>query len=262
MALVNAFTNDNRELLQLFVAAMAGNAEVSLRQMFDIARCPDGLPYLTKVGAVSDLISQFGFELLPDLNKGDLDTVRRMKTRVPSYLTEEQSGVEISKGEGSRLELKSSLLYDHKRAQSCPDTAISQLRSEAVLHSTLKTIGGFLNTQGGVLYIGINDNGNQIGIEHDLLFLPENKRNRDNWELMFRGLVKSHFKDGESINDYLEVVFSGPAPKDIPRIAVARRRSLSFLKRNEGFALYRRQGNRTIEVTIDQVEEFLQVRNQ
>lgn len=64
---------------------------------------------------------------------------------------------EIAGGESTRREFKSSLRWHiHKKS---PD--------EVITHACLKTIAAFLNTEGGVLLIGVEDSGEICGIDHD-----------------------------------------------------------------------------------------------
>lgn len=48
--------------------------------------------------------------------------------------------------------------------------------------SVVKTVAGFLNTDGGTLFIGVGDDGRAIGVEHDLpLVKPRNVDGLLNW---------------------------------------------------------------------------------
>ncbi len=64
---------------------------------------------------------------------------------------------EIANGESTKREFKSSLRWHiHKKSYD-----------EIITHACLKTIAAFLNTEGGVLLIGVEDSGQICGIEHD-----------------------------------------------------------------------------------------------
>ncbi len=76
-------------------------------------------------------------------------------TRQPSR--EEALEAEIDSGESTRREFKSSLRW-HIHKKSFDDV---------ITHACLKTIAAFLNTEGGVLLIGVEDSGEICGIEHD-----------------------------------------------------------------------------------------------
>ena len=108
--------------------------------------------------------------------------------------------------------------------------------------------------------MGVNNDGEYVGIESDFLLLKLGYGTRDDWELHLRNLVSSRFKDGAAVNNYVETNFVEIEQKVIARLHVQGRRQLSFLKKDAGFALYCRQGNRTVEVKIDEIEELLELR--
>jgi predicted HTH transcriptional regulator len=126
----------------------------------------------------------------------------------------------------------------------------------------MKSIAAFLTSRGGTLYLGVDDNSNIVGIEYDFRLLNEGKRNEDGWELQFRNLVTGNFKDGDNVNDHMDIRFTTIETKRISRVTVGSRKKLSFLKYKNSYHLFRRQGNRSEEVTIEQVEEFLALRAQ
>jgi Putative DNA-binding domain len=249
-------TGDDR-LPALIVSAIRGYAEVSLNDLFSIFEMPESVPALAKVEQILKFTEHYGLTLIPALEKGDLATTRRLSLKAGAPTTADKMRDEVKGGEGERLELKSSLQYDREKARNYAGALGSELRSDGVLHSCLKTIAAFLNSEGGILYVGLDNSGAAVGIAEDLLLLKEEKRNADHWELMLRDAVRAKFKDGDTINDYLRAEFLDCAGKLVARIEVYPRRRLSFVRYQERYFLYRRQGNRTAEVTIDQVEEFL-----
>lgn len=241
----------------VIVAAVRGDAEVTLYDLFSILGMPTSEPILTKLQLTLKFMEQYGFAMIPSLDTGDLTTTRRLCLRTAVAVTVERMRDEVKNGEGARLEFKSSLQYDHQKARNYPGAPLGELRSDSVVHACLKTIAAFLNSEGGVLYVGVEDSGTIIGLAEDLLALKKEKRTSDSWELMFRDMLRARFKDGDTINDYVRVQFIDCESKLVARVEVYRRSRLSFLKYQEKCFLYRRQGNRTAEVTIDQVEEFL-----
>ena len=137
------------------------------------------------------------------------------------------------------------------------------LKSDAVLFSSLKTLAAFLNCAGGILYVGIDDQKSALGIEHDFACITDKveKRNVDHWELHLRDQIQGKFKDGVSINDYISCLVSQLENRFVARIEVSPRSRLAFLATpKSGWGVFRRQGNRTTEVTIDLLEEFIEYR--
>ena len=64
----------------------------------------------------------------------------------------------IARGESKTLEFKSTLRWNLKE---------NRKDAERVTHAVLKTIAAFLNTEGGDLIIGVDDDGEVVGIEED-----------------------------------------------------------------------------------------------
>ena len=73
----------------------------------------------------------------------------------------------IRQGEGTRLEFKSTLQWDVKQGK----------RNDDLRKMVLKTIAAFLNTEGGTLIIGVEDDGNVYGLDADLA-LVNNSRDK------------------------------------------------------------------------------------
>jgi hypothetical protein len=77
------------------------------------------------------------------------------------YLRSHRQADELLKQQESKtLEFKSSLRWNLKEDRK---------DDKAVTHSVLKTIAAFLNTEGGDLLIGVDDDRSVLGIEHDQL---------------------------------------------------------------------------------------------
>jgi len=80
----------------------------------------------------------------------------------------------ISRGEGTRTEFKSTL-----RNNLQTDQADAKME-----HAVLKTLAAFLNSNGGTLFVGVNDNGEAIGLESDKF------ANEDKMALHLDNLIK------------------------------------------------------------------------
>lgn len=249
-------------LSTLLAAVVRGKAEATLEQLFSLLDLPREESTLAKIVAVGEQMTKMGLRLTPEITQGELDTVRRVDFIEPLRVSEETVYSELQRREASDLEFKSSLLYDHKRAAYDKSATGKDLRSEDVLLSALKTIAAFLTSGGGTLYIGVDDDGKIIGISFDFICMTSNpaKFSSDGWELTLRDLIKSRFKDGEAINDYVNCQIFSFEGKLVARIQIASRRRLSFLNGKNGCACYRRQGNRTEQVFIYQLEEFIESR--
>ena len=92
----------------------------------------------------------------------------------------------IRQGESTTLEFKSSLRWNFK----------SNRNDKQIQYAWLKTLVGFLNTEGGILLVGIDDNRYILGLEHD------NFPNNDKLLLHFTNMVRRHI--GLEFSKYLK----------------------------------------------------------
>jgi len=96
----------------------------------------------------------------------------------------------IASFENETVEFKSSFQWDMSKGEKA-----SWLRDQVV-----RTICAFLNTVGGTLLIGVSDEGEVLGLAHDLALMngKTDEKRRDNFTLLF----------SDTINEQLGVVFS------------------------------------------------------
>ena len=111
--------------------------------------------------------------------------VNRRPNRDESPFVEQEVDIEqvvrslIEGGESSEVEFKSTARRN--QYTKAPDQAITW--------AVVKTIAAFMNTHGGTLLVGVNDQGQPVGIEVDYPFVKG--RNRDGWELWLTTVVKN-----------------------------------------------------------------------
>jgi hypothetical protein len=106
--------------------------------------------------------------------------VRVMKADLPRKNGEIDWKAIISKGENERVEFKSSISWDVNTKQ----------KNKALEHTIAKTIASFMNTHGGVLFIGVNDAGEFVGLEGDIKI--SKGQNEDGLRLRFDDLIKNY----------------------------------------------------------------------
>jgi hypothetical protein len=121
------------------------------------------------------------------------DTIRKDLSLAADYLAVLKSAGHgerdlhslIRAGESATLEFKSTLRWDLRAGKTNP----------AVERASLKTVSAFLNTDGGILLIGIRDDGTVEGIESDKL------ASEDKFLLHFWTLVRTCF--GREVSPYI-----------------------------------------------------------
>ena len=112
----------------------------------------------------------------------------------------------ITQGESAQLEFKFSARWDIRENKQ------NKVMEEVIL----KDVAGFLNSYpGGTLLIGIDDDGNILGLNHD--YQTFKKKNRDGYELFLTNdlLLKELGKD---LAPYIHITFHEVEDKDVCRI--------------------------------------------
>ncbi len=183
---------------------------------------------LDQLAVVSKFIAEWPLDLIPPLTTGDFATPRILRPKRYDQHTAETISLEIRQGESSVREYKSSLLYDYKRAKANPQTTIKLLKSDAVLHSSLKTIAAFLNSGGGALFVGVSDEFIPIGLREDCKILDCPDFDADIWEQSIRSHISGKFKDGKQINDYIDIIFKEVEGQQVARVQVSSKKNFLF----------------------------------
>jgi predicted HTH transcriptional regulator len=136
----------------------------------------------------------------------------------------------INKGEGKHVEFKSTLRTNLYTKQV----------DKKMEHSVMKTIAAFMNTDGGTLLVGVEDNGSILGIEND------NYQSVDNYHRHFTNLVRQFTGD-----EYLPFVKSEIVTMDGKRIlkvdCIPSNKGV-FLKVENGEEFYVRTGPSTVKL--------------
>jgi type I restriction system adenine methylase HsdM len=103
-------------------------------------------------------------------------------------LSEEESILaEIRKGESRTLEFKESFSLDVRNYEK--KKGYNPKKEKYIEHSSLKNVAGFINSKGGTLIIGVDDDGKVIGLEKELKLFHKNST--DKLLLHFKNLAKS-----------------------------------------------------------------------
>uniref|UniRef100_A0ACD5H2U0 Helix-turn-helix domain-containing protein n=1 Tax=Desertifilum tharense IPPAS B-1220 TaxID=1781255 RepID=A0ACD5H2U0_9CYAN len=112
----------------------------------------------------------------------------------------------ITQGESAQLEFKSSARWDMRENKQ------NKVMEEVIL----KTVAGFLNShQGGTVLIGVDDDGNILGLNHDYQTLK--KKNRDGYQLfLINDLLLKEL--GKDLAPYLQITFHEVEGQEVCRI--------------------------------------------
>ena len=138
---------------------------------------------------------------------------------------------DISRGESQRREFKSTFQYCLKTNQ----------KQQYVRDEIPATVAGFLNADGGMLLIGIDDNGAVIGIEHDMAIAGHS------WDLLQQQIVDSLINAlGADSARHCRISLVSVKEKHVIKIVVERSLQAVFAEiKGKGTRFFCRVGNTT-----------------
>ena len=138
----------------------------------------------------------------------------------------------VKADESYNLEFKSSFGWNTEENKS----------DEIMKHSVLKTVVGFMNSNGGTLVIGVDDNKNIIGMEYD--YKSSWKGNKDGFLLNFSRFIENNI-GLNNYNKYVNIKFYNLGKKELCVVQVEKSLKPIFIKQNGRKILYIRIENRT-----------------
>lgn len=149
----------------------------------------------------------------------------------------------IPLGESSTLEFKSTLQWD----------MVHQRVNKDLRYSVLKTIAAFLNTQGGTLLIGVEDNGEICGLDYDLKVV--NKHNTDGFQMLLMQLVSE--KIGPHAGAFVHPRFEEVDGKLVCVVDIDKASEPVFLKTAKGKEFFVRLGSMTKSLDPEETVQFI-----
>lgn len=156
----------------------------------------------------------------------------------------------IQNGESDELEFKSSLRWDYKNSVVNKDL-------ESVI---MKAVAAFANSDGGTLLIGVDDDGNILGLEKDMVSL---RADLDKFELHLRNLFNHQFGEAFTARE-LKVSFPVIQGENICCIDINKSDTplVVNLKTKNGpqEKFYVRSGNSSVEVKLSEINNYFQNR--
>jgi len=159
----------------------------------------------------------------------------------------------ILRGESDRLEFKPSARWNlHTRA-----------RDEKIEMVIAKAVAGFLNTDGGTLLIGVNDDGDVVGLVND--FGVVKSPDTDRYELWLRDFLASTLGQNAAatpIIDFTQVTVDDAATF-VCRVSCPSSPRPVFVRPAKGSGqseLWVRTGNSTRQLKVDEAVDYVMLR--
>ena len=134
------------------------------------------------------------------------------------------------------------------RGQSDSVEFKSTLRQEE--DAVLKTLAGFLNTEGGTLLIGVADDGTVVGLDADQF------RDEDSMSLHLTNLVRDRMND-ISLMSHVKVTFEDSDGKRVLRITCSPSAQPAYVQEDADEVFYMRAGSTTEKLTGRRMMEYV-----
>lgn len=148
----------------------------------------------------------------------------------------------IALGESATLEFKSTLQWD----------VLQDRVSKDLRYSVLRTIAAFLNTNGGTLLIGVEDDGKVFGLYKDLKTLH---RSKDRFEQLLTSLIGEYI--GLEYANFIKFRFETVEGKNICVVEIDKAQEPAFLKGSQGKEFHVRMGNTTRMLDAEETVRYI-----
>tara|TARA_R110002049_G_scaffold170077_1_gene336675 strand:+ start:2976 stop:3680 length:705 start_codon:yes stop_codon:yes gene_type:complete len=149
----------------------------------------------------------------------------------------------IADGENEKVEFKSSIRYDYLRKVTNRDL-------ELVI---AKTIVGFMNTKGGKLIIGVDDDGNTLGLENDYKTLKH--KNKDGYERAIFRIISTQLGHEACFSNHIS--FYVINEKNICVVDIEPSKEPVYVNDGTSTTFYVRTGNATYPLTVKETVDYL-----
>lgn len=180
------------------------------------------------------------------LEKRATSIYNALKNRIEFTNTEKIEDTELKEliliGENEKLEMKSTLRYDLRQ----------NIVNKNLEYVIAKTVSAFLNSEGGILIIGVDDNGNALGLEKDIETFS--KKDVDGFELHLRNIIKKHL--GSNFEKHLKITFPIIDEKTICKVKILKSGRPVFANFEGKDSFYVRNGNSSIPKNREEQSEY------
>lgn len=150
----------------------------------------------------------------------------------------------IALGESATLEFKSTFHWD----------VVQGKQNTALRHEVLKSIAAFLNSGGGTLVIGVEDDGKAFGIEHDLRSVKG--KNTDGFQQVLSSVIVDQL--GAGYSPYIKIRFEPLNGHSVCVIDVERCSEPAYLKGQQGQEFWVRMASTSRRLDAEETVRYVQ----
>jgi len=150
----------------------------------------------------------------------------------------------IASGENETTEFKSSFRWDYHKQSS----------NKALEKVILKTLSAFLNSQGGTVFIGVDDDGTVLGLDNDYRTLS--KKNRDGFLLTLTNHINKNL--GANIHSFVKIDIVDIHGKDVCVIRIRKSDKPVFIAQGGAEEFYVRASASSQPLSISEALRYIQ----
>ena len=235
----------NRAFLTSSSNISLGNTEPS-QYLSDVTRQYPGAlekqfmptdPALWELDRFEDFLTARRALIAQAINKRMIELVAELEPPKPRTL------VDMLTGENAALEYKSSMRWDMRM----------QKVNKALEKGITKTIAGFLNSEGGVLLIGVADDCTVMGIKYDLKTIG--RKDRDGYEQKLQQVLTNAL--GVAFSQYWHVSFEESEAKTVCIVRADSSPEPVYLMDRDNREFYIRVGNATRPLDMQAAHDYI-----
>lgn len=189
------------------------------------------------IGGLTGLISGMQLKIMKD---------QQQKIESQNYQLQESIQSIILNGESEKVEFKSSFRFDYKKSQ------VNKTLEDVVI----KTMAGFMNAQGGILILGVDDRGKPLGLNYDYYSLV--KQNRDGFEQKLMQVISD--KLGTDLCPFIHINFHEISENEICSVYIEKAHRPVFIQEAGNTIFYVRTGNSTKPLNTMETVEYLKIK--
>lgn len=250
-------------LVDFLSGALRGSIECSIAEL-------RGMPEYAEKGALEVLgelastCDRAGIECTPALTTGELDDPRVFSGRKSPNEFALALAASRDSGESHRVEFKQTLGLNVGRLLNDANARPNELFQDEIIHEVIKTIVAFLNADGGILVVGICDDGTPYGIENEFPYLGGG-HNLDQWELRLNAALDAFIPDFRIVLGYVRyAIVQSDGCQFCVVMVEPRRDHISVCRRTAKDGadeiVYRRSGNQSLKLQAREIEALVRAR--
>lgn len=193
--------------------------------------------------AAGDRVASMGY--VPDPHTVSDDIISRLKVRSDVRPVPPVESL-IGQEEHEELEFKSTMRWDIQE----------QKYNRALEKSAMKTVAAFLNSHGGHLVIGIDDQRQLVGLEHDYKTL--NRKDADGFQNHFSTTFKNMI--GPEFRQFVQLTHHKLDGKELALVSVVPSPRPVYLKDGNGEEFFIRTGNSSTSLRLSEAASYIESR--